>query len=386
MFWIPFLYSSIWLGYNIIPFFHVNDLNFISRLFTSWLIGYSISSILIFILTIILPLNLFLILILILIQSILAIFLQKKNQKSPFNFEKNPWFYVFILFTLGFSLKHLSKVYLNIPYSCPYSMRSIMDREIGFINSVLYGINKKRSNPLFFSDPMISNHKFSSYSLPLLFTAGIMAGGLSYGSASLIICLINILSTAYSIYQFSKKFTKWPTLSSFLFLFSGSWASILYFKSSRRIDLHNDLVHQISKNHETVMYQIFAHLLSLSKSLSFSISFAQYAILWQPSILSGVLAALTPSLITSFATFGLLSGIPHNLNQILPFTVTLLIRLYPFNLMYKPLFREAEMRGTFFAPAIIWFVALGPIFIILAGFSWFLPRNRFKFYFIYLIF
>jgi hypothetical protein len=48
--------------------------------------------------------------------------------------------------------------------------------------------------------------------------------------------------------------------------------------------------------------------------------------------------------------------------------------------VFKPLFREAEMRGTFFAPFIIWFLALGPVFVVLVFFFWALPKDRLRSY------
>jgi len=382
MLWITIVFSSIWIGYTLIPFFRVNDLNFYSRIFTGWLIGSSITSFAVYILNFVLPMGPFLVLVILAAEVFAIVYLQKTGHKSPYSHEKSPWYYFFIIFTAGVSLKHLSRVYNEVPNLCHSSLMPIMDRELSFINSVLYGVNKRRSNLFFYSDPMVYGSKFYGYAMPLLFTSVLMSGGLSYGGASIVICFINTIATSFAIYQFAKKYTKWPTLASFVFIYLGGWASVLFMRASHRIDKHNDLVHLLSKTHETVMYQPLAHILSLSKSVSFAFTFAQFAILWQPSILSYVLAALSPSIATSIATFGLLAGMPHSVSHLIPFASTILFRLYPFTLNYKPLFREAEMRGTFFAPVVIWFIALGPIFIVLAGFSWYLPRNKFKFYFI----
>jgi hypothetical protein len=38
------------------------------------------------------------------------------------------------------------------------------------------------------------------------------------------------------------------------------------------------------------------------------------------------------------------------------------------------------MRGTFFAPLIIWFLALGPVFVVLILFFWVLPKDRLRTY------
>jgi hypothetical protein len=107
---------------------------------------------------------------------------------------------------------------------------------------------------------------------------------------------------------------------------------------------------------------------------------AQYVIYYEASPVSGLLAALIPSVPASFAAFGFLAGIPNAFTRALPFAASLVMRLRPFTFVYKPLFREAEMRGTFFAPIVIWFLALGPVFLVLFFFGWKLPKDRLRNY------
>jgi hypothetical protein len=382
MIWLLLFCSSIWLGYELIPFFKTRDLSFFIRLFSGWLLGVQITSIALYVCTAIIPLNAFLVIVVASAEIAVSFIAMRKSKKFPFSFDKSPWFMVLILFTCGSSLKYLAAIYGKAPQSIPFAMTATMDREISFISSVLYGCNRRRSNILFFAEPLIKDKHFYGYSLPLLFTAGLMAGGLSYGSASIIICFMNTVATSFAIFNFAKKYTKWPVLASFLFLFSGSWAGYLYFKAANRLNPENDLVHQLSKNHITCWYHPFAHLLSLSKSTSFSVAFAQYSIFWQSSPLSPFFAACCPSLATSIAVFGTLVGMPCDMKTLCKCALTLLLRLYPFTFTYKPLFREAEMRGTFFAPIVIWYQALGPVFVVIALFFWLLPRGTFKFYFI----
>jgi hypothetical protein len=101
---------------------------------------------------------------------------------------------------------------------------------------------------------------------------------------------------------------------------------------------------------------------------------------WAPSFLSGIFVAFIPSVATSLAMFGLFAGIPNSFTTILPFAVTVLPRLSPFLYVYKPLYREAEMRGTFFAPLVVWFIALGPVFLVLLCFGWRVARDRLRTY------
>jgi hypothetical protein len=92
------------------------------------------------------------------------------------------------------------------------------------------------------------------------------------------------------------------------------------------------------------------------------------------------MVALIPGVAASFGMFGLFAGIPNSLMQILPFAVSVVPRLYPFVYRYRPLYREAEMRGTFFAPLVIWFLALGPVFVVVFLFLWKLPKDKLRQY------
>lgn len=382
MFWIVPLVSSIWLGYELIPFLKVRDLTFFTRLFSGWLIGVQITAICYYIINFILPINFITVLLLSGGQIAGALVIHRKGQKSNFTFDRTPWFVAFITFVAGASLKHLAGVYKYVPDQSPTALLPIMDREISFIHSVLYGVNLRRHNILFYADPMIMGKYFYGYSLPLLYTASLMATGLSYGGASIIVCFINTMATAFSIFSFAKKYTKWPGLASFVYMFAGSWAGYLYFKAANRLNPNNDLVHQISKSHTTVWYHLFGYLLSIPKSTSFTIAYSQFAIFWQPSNLSPIMAACCPSVATSIALFATLFGMQNENKFLIGSAATLILRLIPFDFTYKPLFREAEMRGTFFAPIVIWWVGLGPLFTIIVIFFWILPKSQFKYYFL----
>jgi hypothetical protein len=142
--------------------------------------------------------------------------------------------------------------------------------------------------------------------------------------------------------------------------------------------MENDLVHQFSPGHESVWFQTFANLLSMSKSSSFSIALSQFAILIGPSYLSASLVCLIPSVATSAGMFGLFAGIPDSFSNVLPFAVSLCPRLIPFVYMYRPLYKEAEMRGTFFAPLVIWHLALGPVLLVVMCFAWKVPPTQLR--------
>ncbi|EAY08964.1 hypothetical protein TVAG_486110 [Trichomonas vaginalis G3] len=382
MFWILPIVSSIWLGYELIPFLKVRDLNIMMRIFSGWLLGVQITAMALYVINFIIPFNFVIVLIISGGEIAGSLVLHKKGQKSTLSFEKAPWFIAFIAFVAGCSFKHLSGVYKLAPEQSPTALTPIMDRELSFIHSVLYGLNNRRRNVLFYADPMISGKYYYGYSLPLLYTASLMSTGLSYSGASIVICFINTMATAFSIFNFAKKYTRWPALAAFVYMFSGSWAGFLYFKAANRLNPNNDLVHQLSKSHTTVWYHLFGYLLSLSKATSFTIAYSQYSIFWMPSDLSAIFAACCPSVASSAALFATLFGMQNENKMLIGCTLTLILRIFPFDWTYKPLFREAEMRGTFFAPIVIWWVGLGPIFTIIAVFFWVLPKSTFKYYFL----
>lgn len=372
MIWILLVFSSTFLGYQLIPLFRITNLTILPRFFSGWLLGSIGTGIVFYITSYIIPISFLHSFLIIIAQISGSYFLMKSKRtyKSNLLIDPNPWFFFLIIFTAGISLSYLAKIYRKMPNNIPNIMVPFYDDEMSFITSVLYGCNRRRSNPFFFKNPRISNFIYYGYPVPLLYTAGLMSLGASYSDASIIICFMNIMVTTFTFYYISKKYIHWPVMATIIFLFSGSWASYIYLRYTNRSNLNNDLVHRFTPTHSCNWYQPFACLLSMSKSASYAIAMAQCAINWTPTIMSPILAMLIPSTLTSFATFGVLCGLPNMLPKIIPFALTLLLRLHPFVYRFLPIYREAEMRGTFFAPIMIWFIALGPMFLVLFFFGW----------------
>jgi hypothetical protein len=46
-----------------------------------------------------------------------------------------------------------------------------------------------------------------------------MTFGASYSDASILILFMNTISAAFAVYAFARRFTRWPVVSSLLFLF-----------------------------------------------------------------------------------------------------------------------------------------------------------------------
>lgn len=379
MLWLILIGASTWFGYHLLGFFRVSNVLFLVRFFSGWVLGALLTGCLFFGTTILVPIS-FIHTALItggLIAS--GVILMRKGHRTPISIDKNTWFIFYLLFTAGASLKFMGRIYRQVPYSGPSILIPFLDNEISFVQSVLSGCNRRHFlNPLFYKNPGASDFNYEGYPLPLLYTAACMSLGASYADASVVICFMNVMSAAIGIHLISRKLTKWPTMASFLFLFSGSWAGFLYFRSANRMNIQNDLVHQFQPTHHSVWYHTLGTMLTMSKSSSFAIAAAQLAIIWAPSPIAGIMGALAPSATTSFAIFGLLAGFPNTLFTALPFAGSLLLKTLPFVYTYMPLFREAEMRGTFFAPLVIWFLALGPVFLVLLLFGWVLPRDKLR--------
>ena len=372
MIWILLIFSSTFLGYQLIPLSKISNLTFLPRLFSGWLLGSIGTGYIFYITSYIIPISFFHSFLIVSAEIAGSYFLMKSKRsfKSKLVIESSPWFLFLMTFTAGVSLTYLAKIYRKMPNRIPNIMTGIYDDEVSFITSVLYGCNRRRSNPISFKNPRISNFKYQGYPVPLLYTAALMSLGASYSDASIVICFMNTIATCFTFYFISKKYINWPVISTLLFLFSGSWASYIYLRYTNRSNLNNDLVHRFTPTHASIWYQPFAVFLSMSKSASYSIAMAQCAINWAPTIMSPLFAMLIPNFLTSFATFGVLLGLPNMIIRTTPFTLSLLLRLIPFVFNFKPLYREAEMRGTFFAPLMIWFIALGPTFLVILFFGW----------------
>lgn len=372
MIWLLLVFSSTFLGYHLIPLSKITNLSFIPRFLSGWLLGSIGTGIIFYITSYIIPISFFHSFLIAIAEIAGSYFLikSKKTTKSNFFLEPSPWFHFLLIFTAGVTLRYLGKIYRRIPNYIPHIMTGIYDDEISFITSVLYGCNRRRPNPLLFKNPRISNFSYQGYPVPLLYVAGLMSLGASYSDASIVICFMNVMATCFTFYFISKKYINWPVMSTLLYLFSGSWSSYIYLRYVNRSNFNNDLVHRFTPTHCSIWYQPFATFLTMSKSASYSIAMSHCSINWVPTIISPIFAMLIPNSLTSFATFGVLLGLPNMLTKTVPFIFSLLLRLKPFIYNFKPLYREAEMRGTFFAPLMIWFIALGPMFIVLLFFGW----------------
>ena len=381
MLWLCVVAASTWFGYHVLALFRLNNVSFQVRILSAWFLGALATGVVFFATTLIMPISFLHTVAVVAGLVVSGTALAAKGHRTPIAIEKNVWYIFYMLFTMGVSLKYLAAIYRQTPYSGPSIMVPFLDNEVSFINSVLLGCNRRHfTNPFFYKNPSASGFNYEGYSLPLLYTAACMSLGASYGDASIVICFMNTVTAAAMMHLIARKLTSWATICSLLFLFSGSWAGFLYFRAANRMNISNDLVHQFQPTHQSVWYHTLGTMLSMSKSSSFAVAGALLAIVWAPSPLAGLFGALIPSTTTSFALFGLFSGFPNNIKTVLPFAGAVILKIFPVVFTYMPLFREAEMRGTFFAPLVIWFLALGPVFVVILLFFWVIPRGRLRHY------
>lgn len=351
MLWLFLLATSIWLGYELFPLIIVSNNSLYFRIVNGWLLGSLISGLITYILNFFIPVNWINSIICTIIQFIFSYYIRKRKRSyvKVDIFDIQSWSLFFITFIIGVSLKYLSLIYSTVPTTVPYIFKSIIDEELSFIS---YVMNFRRSNLFFYEEPRLSGFYYKGYSTPLLYTASLMSLGASYSDASIIICLFNIISLTIILLKISIKYAKWHLVPCFLFFFSSPSAFRLFFNDKNRINIQNDLVHQIEPNHQTIAYQTFFYMLSCSKMSSYTITLTQYAFYQR----SGFLTLFIPNVPAQIGTFfSIFAENRSNWPKIWPVILGIFLRLLPFNFSYFPLFREEAMRGTLFAAFKIWY-------------------------------
>ena len=380
MLWLILYLSTVLIGFQIVPFFKITSIDFLSRICVGWLLGSLGCGSILYITTYFIPLNRFHSILLTSGVVALNVFIYYRNKLRVYSlqFERNVWFYVYFFFTASFSLKYLSNMYRDAPDILPSPVVPIFDNEFSFIYSAWKGCNRRRLLPFFFKNPLASNYHYSGYVVPLLYTPSLISLGANYSDASILISFMNIFCTIIGVYHLSKRYGQWYTLTSFLFFFSGSWATFFYFRGYSRLSIESDYIHTLSPRLSTVWYHPLLFFLTFSKSASFAIASAQFSILLSPSILSLLLAFITPSSMTSFSLFAFILSLPNPLNSITPiikFLPYLIFKFIPFVCHFQPFFREAQMNGVFYSHFVIWILSIGPPAIILLFFGWKFDRS-----------
>ena len=369
--WVIFLLSSALFGFTIVTSFKSDQIQFINRLFLSWICGSQISGMILFVTTFFFKLTIAHMLYVIAFEIFASIIIllkmsDKIKLSQIFKFEKSYLFYLSLIIPGLFCFPYLVNVYCNLPYSIPDFFISTFESEHSFISSVLHGVNTLRDNFFLFRDPNCFSSFYPCSVIPLLFISGCSVLECPYTTSSIFVCLMNILSTSSFLFFYSAQFTKLQNRFLFVvcFILNGG---IEFFAELANFDVTNFLSFQWQ--HST------AHLLSFSKSASFTIPICIVSLAFiqnkkaSPSdlILSLLLSVITPNFMCSLCLFLIASCYIEPLKLYVKFVPVILVRLFfSGGLHVRPLWRESQMEGIFCSQIIIWIISFGtPMFVVL---------------------
>lgn len=327
-------------------------------LFGSWFVGSQINGFIFFCVNFCFYINFYTSICIYMIEFVFSVlYFRRRRGKFSFiySYITDPWFYCYFFFTIGYSLKHLSKIYTISSDYISYPTAEVFNYELSFINSVIKGCNKRRKKLFFYQDPLESTEYFKGYSFPLLYLISLISLGSTYYYSSTICCFLNTISSAYYLYVFLSHYTDLPAHSSFFTLFNGSWATFFNIFLINREDPYNDFIHQLSIDRETSWYHPLNFLLSVEKSTSFSISIGLFcAALDEKNDDIIFYLSLIPN-ITFIISFLLIKRI-KKMTVLIP----LILKILPFNLNFRFLFKEVEASGQVYPYISMWIYVFGP--------------------------
>lgn len=368
MIWLLFIFSTTLFGASVILLICGRLLPFNIHVFGGWALGSMITSFLLYLIINFVPLSDNLIDITMILQAafVMILLVVKKNLRvclRKIRFEKSLYLYISYLLVGLITVISSRKVFENFPKMLPKHGRNIIENEYSFVNSVLFGVNRKHRNTFGFVDPNAANATYAQVqTLPLLYCCCLMKSGLDFADASLVISFMNSLSIVVGFYFFLKCFASNNQflITLLCFLFSGGWG-IFKLLSSKFAYSDYDFVHQCGKNAPTPHYQTFALHIIISKVSSFAIPMALFSMIFLQInringknamsyyILSGIFATFIPSTMTSISFFILAFCHQHAFIYLIPFTFSILPKLIGIKFRYFPVWREYQMRGIFFA-------------------------------------
>ena len=238
--WLLYLATTIFLGYSIIIFMIKKTFSGTIQLSISWLIGSSMTSLLLYIMSYIVNIRIIHIFLVIILQIAFGFLLFRKTFNYYFGESRNILYihlerysllYVLILIstfsTFFFSInKHFNdpEFFLSYknPKEFPYSIQIILS-DYHIISQI---IDVNTHNYSFFSRFINTKEIFlhsKSFSIfPHLYTSSLLLCGLTYDEASLLIAFFNSFSTAVSLFiTFSNQ--KYSFFTSLFILFYSSF-------------------------------------------------------------------------------------------------------------------------------------------------------------------
>lgn len=297
--------------------------------------------------------------------------LKKKKSGSKLAIEKAPQFHFLLLFIGAIVLWINYNYYKGFPFMIPYGATETIEMEHSAMTSILSGVNFQRKHMFTIEDPMLANSTLTVFPVPIFYTAAMCTLDQSYVNIGCIISFLNSISTATVMYFFCTGYTTHPATCTILFLLNGGFA-IHFLFSNRSGEI--DLVHNVGREYNVPFYQILFEFLITSKTNSFVLPLAIFALsiiqtakntsdYYTTFILAGIMAGLVPNPFTLIAI--LIVGIcrTNSFLMFVPFAAFgLLPQLFVIRLHKIPVWREYQMNGIFFSQIISWMEAFGPFF------------------------
>lgn len=394
-----FIIGSAIFGFSIISLFNSTQGLIVSQILSGWCLGSMIISSIAFITSYFFKLtfahSIVLLIFMFSVSLIIIIYHFVKNRKmlSNIRFEKIPSFY-FSLAVIGFFMLAYTNIsYIHYPDLIPDDDRFIFETEHSFILSIINGINSHRKNFLTFSDPYLINQSYTISALPELYTACLVTLKANYAEATVLISFLSSISTAAAIYLLSYFYA--PDSSALivlLYFFNGGSSIYNFFNGPKNkipsFILENltmslyppfyssnstfilDGIHNCGRG-ETPHYSIFGVHLAFSKISDFSIPLAIFALSFlymgqkvnqnshSNHLLAGLLAAFIPSLSTSFIFFIIASNFSISFLRVMPFSLSLIPKIYKSFYIIYPVWREYQMNGIFFSQIVTFYDSIG---------------------------
>ena len=383
-----FIITTVFLGNLILMAMRPKPIGLLTHIVLGWLVGFSITSFFLYILTFIVPINMFVMLIVIAAQWLLMFILSlKRKLPKAFAFQFNlprleqslPFFFcVFVAAFYGFA--HLYDMFICFPEKTPFLSAPIIDEEIAVTNSILYGRNRRHL--LWLDDPLAYGKKYHNSYMPHFYTAALIALNADYRSATFTLAFINVITASVLLFNYLTTNTKNTILAFFIFMFNGGIAA--YRPLFSKYSVEDDLLTNVGDKCQIPWYQTIAFLLCASKDASFSICMS-LAVLFmirakkvknvkRQFLIAAFFAVFIPNPGACFAMFLMLSSYGDSFMTIMPFSLVLLFKMHGQKIQHFPLWREQQMSGHLVSEVTMlfkgmWLMPIGFVFSLLLNTS-----------------
>lgn len=338
---------------------------------SGWLIGSNLTGIFIFAYTYFWELTSRFVFMVMLFQftvSFIIFIYARKSEKVDLSFVLEPFPSLYLtLATLSLViLLSCRKIYSNFPEKIPFFGKGIIAYEHAMMASFWKGTNLRRryffrlENPLLYNSTTNINPFYISY----MASQDVLCS--NYVEISTAISFINTVSVVVGLFYLSSQYINLSFFYITLVLFNGGWG---FFRCLSNNNDTDDLVRKTGRGYYTPFYQIFVEFLLFDKGASFSLALsilAQYFIYPSPynslksNALGGFLIMLNPSFTCSISLFLIAFCNLKSLFACLPFVLSIPFKYYFIKISNFPIWREYQMHGIFFSPAIVVFDIFGP--------------------------